>query len=282
MSETAPGSENGSGSTEPEKPMRLGGMALKNGLLIHGPTSWAVAARAADGGVEVASGPKPRFARGRLAEIPLLRGALRLAEAFAVIPIARLGLPSTRLPFEDSTVVGTMLASSATTAVVRRLGRQTARRELVISAIGTLPALAALRDHDLAAYHAVEHKAIAGYERGLDPTEVPKEHQRCGSNLIVPMLALSIAGQVLIERLASDPGPLARAAVALAGAGGAVELFVYAERNPDAAVSRAVHGTGHEIQRRVSTREPTPQQLEVGIAALDELLTAERLAADTV
>jgi len=282
MSETAPGSENGSGSTEPEKPMRLGGMALKNGLLIHGPTSWAVAARAADGGVEVASGPKPRFARGRLAEIPLLRGALRLAEAFAVIPIARLGLPSTRLPFEDSTVVGTMLASSATTAVVRRLGRQTARRELVISAIGTLPALAALRDHDLAAYHAVEHKAIAGYERGLDPAEVPKEHQRCGSNLIVPMLALSIAGQVLIERLASDPGPLARAAVALAGAGGAVELFVYAERNPEAAVSRAVHTTGHEIQRRVSTREPTAEQLEVGIAALDELLTAERLAADTV
>jgi uncharacterized protein YqhQ len=282
MSEAALGSENGSGSSESEKPMRLGGMALKNGLLIHGPTSWAVAARAADGGVEVASGAKPRFARGRLAEIPLLRGALRLAEAFAVIPIARLGLPSARLPFEDSTVVGTMVASTAASSVIRRLGAQTARRELAISAIGTLPALAALRDHDLAAYHAVEHKAIAGYERGLDPAEVPKEHQRCGSNLIVPMLALSIAGQVLIERLASDPGPLARAAVALAGAGGAVELFVYAERNPEAAVSRAVHTTGHEIQRRVSTREPTAEQLEVGTAALDELLTAERLAADTV
>ena len=41
------------------EPLRLGGMALRNGLLIHGPTSWAAAARAADGEIEVASGPKP-------------------------------------------------------------------------------------------------------------------------------------------------------------------------------------------------------------------------------
>jgi uncharacterized protein YqhQ len=280
MSE-APASNNGS-SGEPAEPMRLGGMALKNGLLIHGPTSWAVAARAADGGIEVASGAKPRFARGRLARIPLVRGALRLAEAFAVIPAARIGLPSARLPFEDLSVIGTMAASGAASSAIRRLGPPTARRELAISAIGSLPALAALRNHDLAAYHAVEHKAIAGYERGLDPAEVPKEHQRCGSNLIVPMLVLSVAGQALVERLLSEPGPMARAAVAIAGAGAAVELFVYAERHPDAAVSRAVHGTGHEIQRRVSTREPTSEQLNVGIAALDELLRAEDRAADTV
>lgn len=280
MSETA--SSNGNAAEEREAPLRLGGMALKNGLLIHGPTSWAVAARAPDGGIEVASGSKPSLARGRLAEIPLVRGALRLAEAFAVIPIARLGLPSARLPFEDVSVLGTMAASATASSAIRRLGPPTARRELAISAIGSLPALAALRHHDLAAYHAVEHKAIAGYERDLDPAEVPKEHQRCGSNLIVPMLALSVAGQALVERLVSEPGPLAGAAVALAGAGAAVELFVYAERNPEAAVSRAVHTTGHEIQRRVSTREPTPEQLEVGIAALDELLTAERQAADTV
>ena len=36
-------------------PLRLGGMALRNGLLIHGPTSWAAAVRAADGRIEVAS-----------------------------------------------------------------------------------------------------------------------------------------------------------------------------------------------------------------------------------
>ena len=61
-----------------------------------------------------------------------------------------------------------------------------------------------------------------------------------------------------------------------------MELFVYAERNPAGAVGRAVHGPGHEIQRRLSTREPTGEQLEVGVAALQAVLRAEAQAADTV
>ena len=123
--------------------------------------------------------------------------------------------------------------------------------------LGALPALAALRDPALASYHAVEHKAIGGYEQGRDPEEVPKEHERCGSNLIGPMLAFSIAGQLVTERLVEDPGPMTRAVAALAGVGGAVEMFAFAERNPDSAIGRAVHGPGYEIQRLVSTREPT-------------------------
>ena len=49
--------------------LRLGGMALRNGLLVHGPTHWAAAVRAADGTIAVASGPKPRV-RGRGQRIP--------------------------------------------------------------------------------------------------------------------------------------------------------------------------------------------------------------------
>jgi uncharacterized protein YqhQ len=263
-----------------QAPMRLGGMALRNGLLIHGPTSWAIAARADEGSIEVASGPKPSLTRGGLGQIPLLRGALRLAEALAVIPLARLRLGAARLPFEDRTVLATMLLSSAASGALRRLRPATVGREAIVAVLGALPAIAALRDRDLAAYHAVEHKAIGGYERGADPAEVPKEHERCGSNLIVPMLALSIGGQVLVERLARRPGPVVRAAAAVAGVGAAVELFVYAERNPETAVGRAVHGPGHEIQRLVSTREPTPEQLEVGVAALREVLRAEGRAAE--
>ncbi len=272
---------NGSGPADGH-PMRLGGMALRNGLLIHGPTSWAVAARASGGSIEVASGPKPSLARGRLAAIPVLRGPLRLAEGLAVVPLARLRLGSARLPFEDPTVLAAMVLSGAATGVLRRLRPATAGREALVTLIGALPALAALRNHDLAAYHGVEHKAIGGYERGADPAEMPKEHQRCGSNLIAPMVALSIAGQVLVERLPRRPGVVARTIAAIGSVGAAVELFVYAERNPDSVVGRAVHVPGHEIQRLVSTREPTPEQLEVGVAALDEVLRAEQKAADTV
>jgi uncharacterized protein YqhQ len=96
------------------------------------------------------------------------------------------------------------------------------------------------------------------------------------------MLLLSITGQVLTERLWDDPGPGVRAAAAAIAAGLAVELFVYAERNPDSFVGKGIHGPGYEIQRLFSTREPTPEQMEVGSAALQEVLRAEGVPADSV
>jgi uncharacterized protein YqhQ len=258
------------------KPLRLGGMALRNGLLIHGPTAWAVAARTPDGRIEVASGPKPVFVRGRLGRVPLVRGPLRLAEAFAVIPLARRRLPSARLPFEDPRVLATAAGAAALSAGLRRLRPTSVGREALVSTLGLVPALAALRDHDLARYHGVEHKAIGAYERGSsDPATAPKEHDRCGSNLIAPLLLLSAAGQIVVDRLLERPTNAARAAAGLGSVSGAVELFAYADRRPGSPLGRAIHATGHEIQRLVSTREPTPAQLEVGRVALAEILRAE-------
>jgi len=251
-------------------------MALRNGLLIHGPTSWAAAARTPDGAIDVASGPKPSFARGPLGSIPLLRGPLRLAEAFAVVPVARRNLPAARLPVEDSRVVLIGVATAALSSAIRRLGPTTVARETVIATLGILPAATALRDRDLAAYHGVEHKAIGAYERGsLDPADAPKEHERCGSNLVLPLLVLSVVGQIVVERLIERPSPVARAVAALGSVSVAVELFAYAERSPDSAVGRMIHAAGHEIQRVLSTREPTDEQLEVGSAALREILRVE-------
>ena len=219
-------SANGSAPAEPEK-LRLGGMALRNGLLIHGPTSWAAAARAKDGSIEVASGPKPNFGGNRFAKVPIMRGPLRLAEAFAVIPIARRALPSARLPFEDPRVIAAGIASTVVGNLIRGRGaKATPLREGLVAALGLAPSLVALSGSDLASYHAVEHKAIAGYEQGVDPAEVPKEHQRCGSNLIVPMIVFSIAGQLLVDRLIEHPGRLARAVSGVAGLSLSVETFV--------------------------------------------------------
>jgi uncharacterized protein YqhQ len=260
--------------------LRLGGMALRNGLLVHGPTSWALAVRNPAGEIEVASGPKPRFVRGRLGQIPFLRGPLRLGEAMAVVPLARLRLRSARLPLEDVRVLLAAAAATAASGAARKLARGSATREALVGVIGLLPALAALRDRDLAAYHGAEHKAIGAYESGGPAADEPKEHERCGSNLIGPLLAFSVAGQVLVEGVLERPNSVARGAASLAATGAAVEVFAFAERNPDAALSRAVHGTGHEIQRLISTREPTPEQLEVGEAAVAELLRVESVPAD--
>ena len=262
-------------------PLRLGGMALRNGLLVHGPTHWAVAVRNREGRIEVESGPKPSFARGRLATTPLVRGPLKLTEALAVVPLARWRLRSARLPFEDPRVIGAAALASAASAVARKLARGNASREALVAALGLMPALAALRDRDLAAYHGAEHKAIGAYESGGSAADEPKEHERCGSNLIGPMLAMSIAGQIIVQEVLERPSSIARGAASVAATGAAVEVFAYAERKPDAALSRAVHRTGHEIQRLVSTREPTPEQLEVGEAAVRELLRVEPPAADS-
>jgi uncharacterized protein YqhQ len=272
-------SRNGDRTEEGEEyVLRLGGMALRNGLLIHGPTSWAAAARDEDGEIQVASARKPVLAPDLAVRVPLLRGPLRLAEAFLLIPMVRLRLRSARLPFEDVRVIAAMfVASSASRALRRR--RSSAFVELMQAVLGLAPAMVALSDRDLAAYHGVEHKAIGAYEAGSDdPASAAKEHERCGSNLVVPMLVLSAAGQLLLERTLENPGPLARATVGVASASLAAEMFAWSERNPETSAARAFHRPGHEIQRLVATKEPTPEQLEVGIAALREILRVEQEA----
>ncbi|MEX2107629.1 MAG: DUF1385 domain-containing protein [Solirubrobacterales bacterium] len=256
--------------------LRLGGMALRNGLLIHGPTHWAVAVRGRDGEVRVASDRKPRLAPGLAGRLPGLRGPLKLLESFVVLPLMWRRLPAVRLPFADWRVLIAMGATMLTAAVLRRKVTNPALREGLGQAIGTMPAIIALTDRELAAYHGGEHKVIAAYEQGIeDPASVPKEHDRCGSNLIAPMMLLSIGGTVMLEWLVEKPSQLARTVVGLGGASLAVEMFAWSDRNRGTPLAEAFHTPGREIQRRIATKEPTPEQLEVGIAALAEILRAE-------
>jgi uncharacterized protein YqhQ len=258
------------------KRLRLGGMALRNGLLIHGPTHWAAAVRDREGRIEVASERKPELAPALVAKLPGLRGPVKLAEAVLVLPLARRRLPAARMPFEDGRVLAAVALTLGITSLLRKRAPATALREGVLQAIGAMPALVALSDRDLAAYHGVEHKAIAAYERGTeDVAGVPKEHDRCGSNLVVPMMLLSAGGTVLLERLVENPSAAARAGVGLGGASVAVEMFAWSDRHHGEPLAEAFHTPGREIQRLWATKEPTPEQLEVGIAAMGEILRVE-------
>ena len=136
----------------------------------------------------------------------------------------------------------------------------------------------ALRGGELAQYHGVEHKAIAAYEAPDDATDAAdtdKEHDRCGSHLVAPMLASNVAGTLLLRRAVERPGPLAGGAVALASTAAAVEVFAWCERNSETRTARAIRRPGFEIQRVIGTREPDERQLEVGRAALAEILRVE-------
>src|SRR5437870_8361110 len=92
----------------PEEKLRLGGMALRNGLLVHGPTHWAAAVRAKDGELKVASGRKPDLGGRAVEAVAGLRGVLKLAEAIAVIPLVKRALPEAKLPMQDLRTLGAM------------------------------------------------------------------------------------------------------------------------------------------------------------------------------
>jgi len=274
-------------SPVPEDKLRLGGMALRNGLLVHGPTHWAAAVRTDAGELKVASGRKPDLG-GRASErLPGIRGVVKLAEAMAVIPLVKRALPEARLPMQDLRTLGAMGAAALGGQAIRTAGARpsaargaggrrprTAGREAAVALVSLAPALLALRSGDLAAYHGVEHKAIAGYEEGADAADADKEHDRCGSHLVAPMLTAAAVGNVALRR-AGLRGPAAEAAVGLGSAAVAVEVFAWGERHPDSALTRMLRRPGFEIQRVIGTREPTAEQLEVGKAALAEILRVE-------
>ena len=257
-----------------ENKLRLGGMALRNGLLVHGPTHWAAAVRDDAGEIRTASGSKPRLRA--VDPVPGLRGVVRLAEAFVVIPLVKRALPQAKLPFESPSVVGVAAGASLTGALLRRRVGGTFG-EATAAALSLAPAVLALRGGELAAYHGVEHKAIAAYESPdeQDAADAAKEHDRCGSHLVTPLLASNVAGALLVRRVLEKPGPVAGAGVAVASTAAAVEIFGWCERNAGSPLARALRRPGFELQRVLGTREPDERQLEVGRAALAEILRVE-------
>jgi uncharacterized protein YqhQ len=259
-----------------QEKVRLGGMALQNGVLVHGPTSWAVAVRTDDGELRIASGAKS--VRGAGVTNPLLRGPVRLVDAFALLPRIRRACPEARLPFERPAVLGSMLASAVIVHRLRRSARLgPALRELVGGTLSLLPETLALRGSDHAAYHGAEHISIGTYEHG-EPRG--KEHERCGSHLVGPLLLTSAAGAALAAKAPERARGLARVAAAVGSVAAATEILSWMVRNADHPVARSLAWPGHELQHRFATAEPDDEQLEVAQAALGACLELETRAAE--
>src|SRR5215475_3319354 len=101
-----------------EQKIRLGGMALQNGVLVHGPTSWAVAVRTDGGELRVSSGKKSL--RGADVTNPVLRGPARMLDAFLLLPRIRMARPEVRLPFERPAALVSMVATRLAAQRLRR------------------------------------------------------------------------------------------------------------------------------------------------------------------
>ena len=251
--------------------IRLGGMALANGVLVHGPTAWACAVRLPSGELKVASARKR--VRATRVNSPLLRGPARLLEAFSILPEVKRALPEARLAFERPAVLAAMAASAVGIRLVRGNGRLgPATQELASALLSVAPAALALRGSELAAYHGAEHVSIGSYEHD-GPSA--KEHERCGSHLLGPLLATSAVGNALAAQAPPHlRGPF-RVGATLGAVAASTELFAWMTRNPDSPLARALARPGHELQHRLATAEPSPEQLEVAEAALAACLALE-------
>ena len=254
--------------------LRLGGMALRNGVLVHGPTSWACAVRLPDGSISVVS--ERKLLIGNTIQNPLFRGPARLLEALAVLPALKRRLPEAKLPFEQPRIIAAVLASAVGVRVIRGSRLAPAVQELAAGFLALTPALLSLRGSDLAAYHGAEHISIGTYEHG-EPRS--REHERCGSHLVGPLLVTSAAANALASTVPRRYRGPARTAASLGGLAAATELFGWMVRNPDSPLARALAKPGHELQHRYATKEPTAEQVEVAEAALNACLTAEAEAA---
>ena len=192
------------------EPVRLGGMALANGVLVHGPGHWACAIRRADGRLELASGRKS--IRASEVRSPVLRVPARVAEVLALLPEVHRALPAAELPFAQGRVLAAFAGTSVIVRGLRSSGLSPGAQEAIAVLLTLVPTSFALRGTDVAAYHGAEHITIGSYEHG-EPR--PREHERCGSHMLAPLLALTAAGNVLAGKVART----ARGRVAGAGAG---------------------------------------------------------------
>ena len=176
-----------------------------------------------------------------------------------------------------------MLAATAMSAAATVALRSTKRgspllKEVTAAGVSLAPVLLLLRDSRLARYHGAEHKSVAAYEGGIDPAAAGKEHARCGSNLIAPMIVTNIASSLLLRAAGKERKPMATLIAGLVSIGTAMELFSWMARHQDHPLSRTMRRPGIEMQRLFTTSEPTTDQLDVADLALKELLRREEAA----
>src|ERR671927_745267 len=277
--------------------------------MMRGPSNWAVAVRKPDG--EIAQLTRPiasPMAKHRLLRLPIIRGVVALGESLA-IGFRALAIsanyaaqdenaaeheePSTELSrgaliFAFAVAIGFAIALFKVTpalitdfigieagwfVIVEGLIRVT----LFVAYLGAISLLPDLRR--VFQYHAAEHKAINAYEAGepLEPERVQRFsliHPRCGTAFLLWVMVIAIFVFAFFGRPAWYWLIATRILLLPLIAGLAYELIRFAGKHSENRVLLTLLAPGLWLQR-LTTREPSLDQLEVSIRALKEGLRIE-------
>jgi uncharacterized protein YqhQ len=284
----------------------IGGQAVLEGVMMRGPSTWALAVRKPDGEIAEVNHPiHSVMARHWLFRLPIVRGIIALGESLA-IGFRALAISANYAAQEEGEEVETELSRGAiifafaiaigfaimlfkvTPALITNwLPIDTTGWFVIVEGlirvsifilyllvISLLPDLRRVFE-----YHAAEHKVINAYEVGeeLVPERVQRFsliHPRCGTAFLLWVMVIAI---FVFAFLGRPPLPwliASRILLLPLIAGLAYELIRFARRHTENRELLSFLAPGLWLQR-LTTRQPTRDQLEVSIRALKEVLLVE-------
>src|SRR5215471_4749813 len=290
-----------------------GGQAVLEGVMMRGPSNWSVAVRKPDGDIAHVSRPiDSPMKRHKIARLPIIRGIVALGESLA-IGFRALAISANYAAQEegDHEEVQTELSRGALIfAFVVAIGFAIALFKVTPALLtdllpirGTTPfvvveglirvsifilylfLISLLPDlRRVFQYHAAEHKAINALEAGdeLVPERVQRYsliHPRCGTAFLLWVMVIAIFVFAFFGRPAWYWLIVTRILLLPVIAGLAYELIRFAGKHTDNSILMTLLAPGLWLQR-LTTREPTLDQIDCSIRALQEVLRVERTDAD--
>ena len=276
--------------------------------MMRGPSAWALAVRKPDGDIAEINRPiSSPMARHWVFRLPVIRGVIALGESLAIgfraLAISanyaaqeegdegevKTELSRGTIIFAFVVAIGFAVALFKVTpalitnwlpiettgyfVVVEGLIRVTIF-VLYLALISLLPDLRRVFQ-----YHAAEHKAINAYEAGeeLVPERVQRFsliHPRCGTAFLLWVMVIAIFVFAFFGRPAWYWLIATRILLLPVIAGIAYELIRFAGKHTGNRILMTLLAPGLWLQR-LTTRQPTLDQIEVSIRALREVLQLE-------
>jgi uncharacterized protein YqhQ len=287
----------------------VGGQAVLEGVMMRGPGNWAVAVRTPNGDIAQVSKPiDSAMARHWVFRLPIVRGVMALGESLAIgfraLAISanyaaqqegeageevQTELSRGALIFAFAVAIGFAvmlfkvtpglitellpIKSTGWFVIVEGLIRVT----IFIAYLSLISLLPDLRR--VFQYHAAEHKAINAYEAGeeLEPEIVQRYsliHPRCGTAFLLWVMVIAVFVFAFFGRPHWYWLIAERVLLLPLIAGLAYELIRFAGKHSDHRVLMTLLAPGMWLQR-LTTRQPTLDQIEVSIRALREVLHLE-------
>jgi len=286
-----------------------GGQAVLEGVMMRSPSSWAVAVRTPEGDItEVVRDVSSPMKRRKIWRLPVVRGVIALGESLA-IGFRALAISANvasqerdedgeiqtqigrgQIIFSFALAIGFALMlfkvgpalltnwlpidSTSLFVVVEGAIRVTVFIAYILL-ISLLPDLRRVFQ-----YHGAEHKTINALEAGseLTPSNVQKFsliHPRCGTAFLLWVMVIAIFVFAFVGQPAWYWLITSRVLLLPVIAGIAYEVIRYAGMHQENRALMTLLAPGLWLQR-LTTREPTDDQVEVSIRALERVLEKER------